>query len=187
MRVIATALMLLVFFFPSQGQKKTTHAPEKPPAEEFFLEMEGLIFLGAVKGPADLTIYKDTSVFLCTKSDKKGRASFKLPLEKIFIVQVSKDGYVSKRIRVDTRVPFKYRKNYLFRFEVDIFEDIPKLDVSVLKRPVAEIRYNIPNQNFLYDFEYTSKINKDLKKLYRDYYLLEKALNDSLVKTDNKK
>ena len=108
-------------------------------------------------------------------SDSKGRLAFKLPLGRSFTISISKPGFVKKLIRVETYVPFEDRKVFTFTFNVDIFERIEKLDVSVLDRPISRIRYRPLNKDFDYDKEYTAKINGDLQKMYNEYYSLRRS------------
>ncbi len=58
------------------------------------------------------------------------------------------------------------------------------LDVSVLQKPIAKVTYNVIVEQFAYDISYTSRINFELKKMYKNYYLLQKAEidNDTLSK-----
>lgn len=108
-------------------------------------------------------------------SDSKGRLAFKLPLGRSFTISITKPGFVKKLIRVETYVPLDDRKVFTFTFNVDIFEKIEKLDVSVLDRPISRIRYRPLNKDFDYDKEYTAKVNGDLQKMYNEYYSLLRA------------
>ncbi|MCU0432838.1 MAG: hypothetical protein MUC87_05240 [Bacteroidia bacterium] len=108
-------------------------------------------------------------------SDSKGRLVFKVPLGRSFTISITKPGYVKKLIRVETFVPAEDRKVFTFTFNVDIFEKIEKLDVSVLDRPISRIRYRPLTKDFDYDKEYTAKVNGDLQKMYNQYYSLRRA------------
>lgn len=192
MRASLLSLFVILFSVHAGAQKKNAKDHEEKPKEniqkpgkvekevECFLHMQGLIYVGKSRGRAEIKVYEDTVLFLKTESDRHfGKTSFLLPYDRIFIIEISREGYVSKKIKVDTRYPsLKKKKNQEFRFEADILENIPGLNVSVLKKPVAEIRYNPTFDAFIYDVEYTSKVNKELKKLYNDYYLLQK---DSVI------
>lgn len=176
MKPLSFLLFFSLFTSAVTAQKKSTQdAPAKPP-QEYFLDMEGLVKVGQSRGKAVIKVFKDSTVFLTTESDKHfGKCRFKLPLGSIYVIEISRENYVTKKIKIDARVPDLKRKDFNFRFEVDIFEYIPKLNYDILKRPIAEIEYNVPGDVFLYDAEYTNKINKELKKLYYDYYMLQKA------------
>ncbi|MBN8696171.1 MAG: hypothetical protein J0L87_06550 [Bacteroidetes bacterium] len=157
----------------------------------FYLELKGNVRQSKVSekdeskalDSALITIYTGDIPFSETWTNKKGKCSFKLPLGKQFRIEVSKSGFVSKLFDVDTKVPSDKKDTYTFSFDIDIFEEIPKLDVSVLKKPIAKVSYNIIMEQFAYDISYTSKINLELKKMYKNYYLLQKIESDSLAKT----
>lgn len=119
-----------------------------------------------------ITVHLDTSeVFNTLQSDGKGSCSFQLLLHKNYTVRFSKEGYVTKIITVDTKLPKYLDKNYLFAFSAELFEEIPEVNVSVLKKPIAKIAYNPFKKNFDYDYKYSLQINKELKAQYRDYYV----------------
>ncbi|MCK6650333.1 MAG: hypothetical protein L6Q66_11820 [Bacteroidia bacterium] len=160
----------------------------------FYLELKGNVRQSKVSekdeskalDSALITIYTGDIPFSETWTNKKGKCSFKLPLGKQFRIEVSKSGFVSKLFDVDTKVPSDKKDSYTFSFDIDIFEEIPKLDVSVLKKPIAKVSYNIILEQFAYDIGYTSKINLELKKMYKNYYLLQKVEADSVAKADMK-
>jgi|GEM_PF-6238599 len=108
-------------------------------------------------------------------TDHKGRCLFRLPFNRRFTIHVLKKGYVEKMIEVNTRIPAEQEKTCSFTFDVDIFEQIGGLDVSVLSRPIARVHYRPLTKQFVYDAEYTNRVNSELKKMYRDYYALQKA------------
>ena len=64
--------------------------------------------------------------------------------------------------------------DYYFEFGVDIFEEVQGLDVSMLREPVAKIFFNTFTKKFDYDYNYTAKINNDVKALYKNYEALKK-------------
>jgi len=114
-------------------------------------------------------------------TNKKGKCVFKLPLDKVFMIQVTKQGFVSKFFEVNTKVPADKKGTFGFSFDIDIFEEVKNLDVSVLQKPIAKVSYNIIMEQFAYDVNYTSRINFELKKMYKNYYLLQQIEADSTL------
>ena len=87
------------------------------------------------------------------------------PIQKLYIIKISKQGFVTKIITVDAHLPkSKETGNYYFEFALELFENIEGLDVSMLKNPIAKVFFNTFTKKFDYDFNYTAKINNDLKK-----------------------
>jgi len=139
--------------------------------------MKGQVTYGKKKlDKAFVKIYADTTSNIVQKmaSDNEGWFAFQLPMQKTYTIKISKPGHVTKIISVDAFMPKSKEGDYYFEFSVDLFEEVEGLDVSVLKNPVAKIFFNSFTQKFDYDYNYTVKINSDIKKLYRDYELLKK-------------
>ena len=130
---------------------------------------------------AFIRVYNEKSVLVAQHiTNRKGRCNFKIPLNRKFIIEVSKDGFVSKKIEVNTKVPPEKKLAYIFPFSIDIFEEIPGMDVSVLQKPIARINYLFTISQFDYDNLYTNKINYELKKMYKEYYHYKKMAADTL-------
>ena len=149
----------------------------------FFLEMNASIKQaknwerGSVKklDSATVVIYNSLNqVVKNLNSTKAGRCVINLPLNERFVIRVSKRGWVTKIIEVDTRITRRIRGKYRLNFEVDMFEDIIGLDASVLNKPIANIVYNRTLDRFDYNYKYTDGVNKKLIKLYSDYYRLHR-------------
>jgi hypothetical protein len=128
-----------------------------------------------------ITIYYGDIPYSEIWTNKKGKCSFKLPPDKNFKIEISKNGFVTKSIAVNTKIPPEKRDTYTFNFDVDLFEVVKGLDVSVLNNPIAKVSYHLGDENFGYDVAYTSKINADLKKMYKNYYRLQKIEADSAL------
>lgn len=126
-----------------------------------------------------VTIYNGDIPYTEIWTNKKGKCTFKLPLDKNLTIQVSKKGFVTKSISVNTKVPFDDRDAFNFSCDVDIFEEINGLDVTVLKSPIAKITYSTSLGTFQYDISYTNKVNVELKKMYKKYYKLQEEQKDS--------
>ena len=127
-----------------------------------------------------VTIYNGDIPYSEIWTNKKGKCSFKLPLDKNLTIELSKKGFVTKFISVNTKVPFDDRTAFNFSCDVDIFEDINGLDVSILKSPIAKITYSPSLATFQYDIGYTSKVNVELKKMYKKYYQLQETIKDTV-------
>ncbi len=119
-------------------------------------------------------------------TNKKGKCSFKLALNKNLRVQISKKGFVSKSIAVNTKIPESKKDAFTFNCDVDIFEEIKNLDVTILNSPIARITYSPSLEGFQYDINYTNKINLELKKMYKKYYALQAAQKDTTLENNSK-
>jgi hypothetical protein len=111
---------------------------------------------------------------MAIRFSKKGRCAVKLPLGKKYTIEFSKNGFVSKVLEVNAKVPRYDTFVSVFPFDIDLFQEVEGLDVTVLNDPIAKITYNNFNKTFDYDYNYTAKINNNIKTLYSEYYRLNK-------------
>ncbi|MBI3509160.1 MAG: carboxypeptidase regulatory-like domain-containing protein [Bacteroidetes bacterium] len=183
---------IFIYFFSFSELKAQDERDSLVGDDQFYLELNGRVLesRGQEKDEdkknldsAEVTVTNESGKkVLYGLTDKQGRLSFRLPFSRKFVVHITKKGYVEKMIEVDTHVPVDEKKNYTFAFNVDIFESIQGLDVSILSKPIAKVKYHTTEKIFSYDVGYTSMVNGSLQKMYRDYYALkrkEKTTTDS--------
>jgi hypothetical protein len=132
---------------------------------------ETLVVKGAVIKVLNNNNYLVASYF----TDKKGKVSFQLPLDKKFKIVIQKKGYVSKIVEVNSVVPKDVNNAFIFGADVALFEEVKNLNTDVLLKPVAIIMYDKLSGEFNYDQVYTHKVNGELKKMYKEYYSLKKG------------
>ncbi len=140
--------------------------------------MKGRVLLGKRPLPqAWIKIYSDSSSTLVQKvqADNEGYVAFQIPISKFYTLKISKPGFVTKVVTIDANMPKSSQNgDYFFEFSTDLFESIEGLDVALLRQPVAKIFFNTFTKKFDYDFNYTAKINNELKELYSNYKLQKK-------------
>ncbi len=107
-------------------------------------------------------------------TDKKGKSNFSLPLDKKFKVLITKKGYVTKIVEINTAVPKEVNAAFIFPVDVAIFAEVKNLNTAVLNKPIARVQFNNMQKEFVYDITYTHKINGELKKMYKEFYQLKK-------------
>lgn len=200
--IISFYSLLLVSIENSFAQAKPTHSNKgiaKPAVTEkidstktkdYYLELKATVRQSKGEDKAAesktldsvlITIYNGDIPLTETWTNKKGKCTFKLPLDKNLKIQVSKKGFVTKSIAVNTKVPVANRDVFNFSCDVDIFEEIAGLDVTVLNSPIAKITYSPSLETFQYDVNYTNKVNVELKKMYKKYYKLQEEQKDSTM------
>lgn len=123
---------------------------------------------------AIIKVFDETYTLLGSfTTNGKGKAEFRIPINKQFFIEFSKPGYVSKIIEVNTQMPPERKLAFIFPFEVSIFKEIEGFDISMLKKPVAKVVYNLIEHQFDYDYTFTNKVNHELKLLYEQYETLK--------------
>lgn len=197
-KVLLRFIFLTLFFsYKISAQENVALVSE----DEYYLELRGHV--KQLRAGQDLQSESLDSAFVNITNEKgqsvielftndKGRCMFRLPLNMKFVIHVSKPGFVSKTLDVNTKTPQGKQYNYIFNFDIDIFEEIKDLDVRVLKNPIAKIAYDLLKKQFEYDINYTAKINAALRKMYREYNLLknmeviaQQVVTDSLGNRDS--
>lgn len=200
-KLLSVQLSLLSVFFLFISSNSFAQAGKKPvpfdsaQAATYYLEMRGTINRFVVEaekdarlpplGGASLHVFYGTTEYTTALTNEKGKCTFRLPLNKTFKIQVSKFGYVTKYFEVNTKVPPPNMSTYTFNFDVDLFEDTKKLDVTVLKKPIAKVTFDVIYQRFQYDEAYTGRINFEIKKMYKQYFELQKQQADSIAAFKN--
>lgn len=183
---------------PTTPVKKTTAKPlpqtekiDSSKAKDYYLELRATVrqSKGEEKDgeskPLDsvlITIFGNDVPLSKTWTNKKGKCNLKLPLDKNIRIQIFKKGFVAKSIAVNTKVPAANKDIFSFSCDVDIFEEIEGLDVTVLNSPIAKITYSPSLGSFQYDISYTNRINVELKKMYKKYYALQEMQKDTTKK-----
>ena len=117
-----------------------------------------------------IVLDENRKVFKELYSNRLGVWHLNLPLNQHYTIKVSKRGWITKTMKVDTRVPSEEYSNLHFLIHMYFFEEIPELNTSILKKPIATIYYNRALRNFDYNYRYTYKVYQEMRDLYYDYY-----------------
>lgn len=150
-----------------------------PEDGKYYLQWKGLVKQPSYDGVLSENLLDSVLVIISDRSqkvietfysDKNGNYQFRLPLNKQFVIRMSKNGFVGKSILINSSVPDSKISGYTFLFDIYLFKEIKELDVSVLKVPVANVIFDKSINGFNYDHYYTDLVNEKLKKTYSDYY-----------------
>mgnify|MGYP000848253160 FL=1 len=111
-------------------------------------------------------------------TNARGRFELELTEEKIFWIIFSAQGYVSKLVEIDMHGPtlqqWEKDDGFGWRIEMTLFHDIPGVDFSILKEPLAKIRFNPLTEQFEWDLAYTESIRKRIQSIMDEYDAREK-------------
>lgn len=134
---------------------------------------------------AEVTLYEGNSKVKSIKTGSTGRFSFKLDMNKDYILEVAKDGYVEKKIRFITNIPDEVTGAWVREFAVGLVKHCEGVNYSVLKDPVDVIKYSVRRQDFDSDKTFVYKVKPRLENLYIDVdqCIIEKY-NDVLDEAD---
>ena len=97
---------------------------------------------------------------------KEGKTKFKFTLNKdsYYAIRISKPGYLSKLICVNTEILTEVNGVYKFEFETSLLKEVvvKNLNTDVLDFPVAIVYFDYEKECFSYNKEYSAFIKKEL-------------------------
>lgn len=101
-----------------------------------------------------------------TISLKDGKTKFKYVLKKdcYYAIRVSKPGYLSKLICVNTEVLTETNGLFVFEFQTTLIKEaaVKTLNADALDFPVAIIHFDYEKESFSYNKEYSAQIKREL-------------------------
>jgi len=99
---------------------------------------------------------------------KEGKHKFKFILNKnlFYAIRISKKGFISKLVSVNTEILTANEGVHMFKFETSLINEAlaEKLNQEVIDFPVTIIHFDYETDSFTYNMEYTSYIKKELYK-----------------------
>lgn len=143
-----------------------------------------------------VNLYKGTTLVATSPTTSNGKFKIRVDHDGDYVLQITKPGYITKRIAINTfNVPDQRTSAPFAEFdvEIDLFKLFPGLDYSVLNNPIARIIYNPASgvEDFDYDRVYTSQIQaqldllKELARQAREKLRLYQAAIDAADKLFN--
>lgn len=99
---------------------------------------------------------------------EQDKSKFEFPLEYDcdYVFSFMKDGYVTKKVQVSTKVPKEKQTLEFesFKFDVEIFKQYEGVNTVIFNQPVGKIRFNDVLNEFDYDTDYTKSIQSEIAK-----------------------
>ncbi|TNF31936.1 MAG: hypothetical protein EP314_00540, partial [Bacteroidetes bacterium] len=155
------------------------------------LNVDSLMSRSNIKGPLDfkghvkelskklkgaiVTLYlsedgshENVTEVLRTVTPGSGEFTFKLEVNKFYVLSVEKEGYTTKKVDIDTDVTMareQYTSVPLFEFEVDM---VPDLDGLAFTGSVASVFYQIKRNAFDYQLDYSKEEMEDEERELRE-------------------
>jgi hypothetical protein len=147
------------------------------------IKIIGLIYNNRTKiKKYTINIYIRNKLFKSVPSTSRHNFQANVPLNTYCTVEISADGYYTKRFIFDSSVPADYTKRIPeFKFDMDIFseDEITGVNTSALDMPVGVVTYNNRKDRFEHNKSYTKK----MKKVYKDL-LVESQLQERMQLTN---
>lgn len=181
-----TSLLVLLFLSGSLlSQKESAHVYGQLKDETTKKRLDNV----------QVTVFKDGTQHDNINTGTSGKYDITLPLGHTYDIRFSKDGYLQKIIRIDSRnIPEEERYGG-FQFPMDgtLFPEREGFNTDLLKEPLALIKYDSQNDGLNYDDKYGSdkrqKIaaeHKRLDDLAGKYDEMKKQFDQLLLDGDKK-
>jgi hypothetical protein len=120
-------------------------------------------------------IYDDKGALIkAVFADEKGKCKFRLGFQKKYKIIISRKGFYSKILSIDTKIPTDLNTAYIFPADITFYREQEKLDAKIFKEPIAIIIFSSKTKQFEYDDLYSKKLDYDLKKIKTEYLKLLK-------------
>jgi len=151
-------------------------------SEQGYVDVQGTVKFD--KRPienAKIEIYENGLQIKQYASNISGRFDFQLDLNKTFVLAITKTGMVTKRIQFETYVPENEIGIWTYKFTVEIFPMVDGLNISILEKPIAIIKFDNTWGAFDYDEDYTNSILKDIDRLLKEYEDLKIQAYDKTI------
>ncbi len=134
---------------------------------------------GGDMGDTRVVVFKNGSP-VRTLTDGLNKFSLDLDLQADYVMSFEKDGYVSKKLSFNTRVPAdKAMEPFTpFEFAVSLFKQYSDVNVVVFNQPVGMIRYEHGLGDFDYDTDYTRSIQKQMQQTLAEVERKQKEESD---------
>jgi hypothetical protein len=104
---------------------------------------------------------------------KEGKKKFKFVLKKdtYYAIRVSKKGYISKIVSVNTEIINSGFGMYVFQFETTLLKDalLCRLNKDILDFPIAIIHFDYEKDCFSYNKEYSAYIKREMYNVKPSY------------------
>jgi hypothetical protein len=114
---------------------------------------------------ANVSLLKNNVLLTEITTDKNGSFSFTLKPENQYMLLFSKQGYVSKKIYVNTENIPSNTSIVRSGIDVELFREIDGVDFSILNDPIGKFYYTSSKKNIDYDKDYTNSIIDKLEAL----------------------
>ena len=110
-------------------------------------------------------LFEGNKMILQEDVKKGGKLKYTLYSNRVYTLQLNKDGYYTKRISISTRIPEDYLGKELFEFEIGMIprggEEIQ--DEGLLDYPSALIGFHPKYDKFYYDVDYDKQLKADIR------------------------
>jgi tetratricopeptide (TPR) repeat protein len=158
LKIISTLFTLFLLLTGYvQAQDNTT---------ERYLEVRGISELEMEPlSRATANLYEGSNKVKSIQTGSDGSFSFRLEINKQYVIEVEKDGLISKRISFNTQMPDEEKGAWMNEFSMGLMKPCNGVDYSVLKDPVDRVSFDVKRREFVSDKDYVTKLRPRIEAL----------------------
>jgi len=134
-------------------------------------EFEALVIGGVITSGEDaldsvrVDLYELNEVIESDYTTSSGKFKFKLQNDMIYTIELVKEGYYTKRISVNTKLPPDYEGKYNFSFDINMDSKQKKVyDPYLAEYPSALIIFDEGGEEFTFDRSYTRSYFDEIER-----------------------
>lgn len=114
---------------------------------------------------ATATLYEGNTKLQTQQTGLDGSFSFKLDINKEYIISVEKNGLIGKRIHFNTALPEGEKGVWMNEFSIGLVRSCEGVDYSALKEPVDKVRFDPKKRGFVSDKDYVTRMRPRFEDL----------------------
>lgn len=163
-RIIIASILIVTSLAFSQIKAQEYDSEETSNGFEV-LDISGIISNDDYGLPNVLVeLYENNKVVDSFETKKNGKFKFTLISDEIYTIQLTKDGYYTKRISVNTKMPKGYDNVYSFDFDINIdLKEGKNYDSQLVEYPSALIEFDKKKDEYVFDKTYTKTYFTELE------------------------
>ena len=164
--ILLTLLLLSISNFYSQN-------PDWEKRLEFnHLEIIGKCIANERELPnTTVYVYENDTLVYSFKTPFRKDFSIPLPLNTEITIVFEKNGFVSKKIFIDTHTTYPEDNYNSIAMDIEMLPFKKDVDYSALENPVTIIKYNLETFSFEFDKEYSIKMLEEQNKIVNQMYV----------------
>lgn len=123
---------------------------------------------------AQITVYESNQVVNSFKTPRNGSFQLLLMPGKYYTLDVTKDGYVAKRISFDTEMNDKTNSVPVYECDLDLVPQVlfQGMDIGMLDFPMAIVEFDARSRSFTHNEKYTTHMRKTYEQLIIEGYVI---------------
>jgi len=134
---------------------------------------------------ATVNVYEGGIKIKTFRSGGDGSFTCVLASDKEYLIEVEKEGLVSKRISFVTQMPADEKGKWVNEFSIGLVKNCDGVDYSVLKEPVDRIRFDAKRREFFSDRDYVSRMRPRIESMLVKYeQCITSKYEDAVAKAD---